>query len=427
MGLWSFLKRAPPKELELSLDEVPAFVEKALSKKRKGFEETVAKRFSEIKHFLVEANAALSELKKHPLEAKNPKLKKIVGTAREQAIARLSSLFEKLQPPPQIEPNAVKRYCVEGLELLQREIEQGGKSIAYTGIYLKDSIKSLGQSVKDLTQTLSSLNKQIDEFSALFSEASLRETLQAIKEKSRAIALINSEIKRTNKALIEATQNKRKLASKLSELRESHSFKELATLRERKSRLLNEKQSKKTELFSMLSSIDKPLKRFSKAVECNKISVPKHLIRPLQQLQRNPLQLLKGDPKGQLVKEILLELKRAIESNAVELKERERSKRLAAIDELLGFNFFSKVFWEFNEIDSKLLSIEREIKENKANAELVSLEARITEADKLVQETGFSLEALKRRLERSKEELASLKHQAEGLLQEISPSPITLK
>jgi len=258
-------------------------------------------------------------------------------------------------------------------------------------------------------------------------EKPLKESIEEVKEKSRVVASTEKEIDKAKLSLEAAEKDRKAITSKLNALRNSASFKEIATLQERKSSLLKEKQEKKTELVSLMASIDKPLKRFSKAIESGRAELPATVRETVQQLQQNPLQLFKKDPKGETIKAVLQQLKKAIETGTIELKEREKDKRLSTIDELLAFNFFSENYWKFNEIDSKLQSIEKELKEKPVVKEISLLEEKFKEAERAIQETGFSLETLKARLEKEREALSSLRQRIEELLQEISAESVYLK
>lgn len=428
MGFLDFFKAKQEKQsIELSIEEISAFVEKSVSGKQELLDETIAKKFSEIKFVLNQMKSSLNELQKQPLEGENAKLKKIVGTARDQTISRLSSLADRLQPPPATELDSVKQYCIEGEQLLSKEVEHSGKSIAYTGIYLKEAIKNLGHNVKELNEHFSFLNKKIGDFAAVFLQKPVEDSLKQLSEKSASVVAIEEKIEKTNNSLEELQKQKSSLHKKLLELNESKGFKELGSLQERKSSLFKEKQDNKTELVSLISSIDKPLKRFSKAVESNRYLISKELADALMQLQQNPLQLFKKDPKGETVKELLKELKKAIESGVVDLKDKEKSKRVSAINELLAFNFFSNVFWKLNELDRELQSIEHDLNKKPVLAEIASTNKKIKDCERAIQETGFSLENLKSQLEREQEELSSLRQRIEEMLQDISSSEVFLR
>jgi len=412
---------------EVSLDNAKEFAEKHLDGKRKQFNDVVGKKFSEIKHVLIQAGSSLDELQKQPLDTENAKLGKIVSTSRQQTISRFSSLLDKLQPPKQNELAAIRQYCIESNSLLQHEVQHFGKSIAYTGIYLKAGVKNLGASIKELSQHFTFLAKTVEEFGPVFLESQLSESVNAVLEKSKSVSSLDAGIEK-KQALLETLSRKKKgIENELSRLSGSDGFKQLGLLQEEKAGLFREKQGRKTELVGLVSSIDKPLRRFSKAVYSGRIIIPRQLEEPLRLFQSNPLQLLKRDPKGETVKEILSELREAITAGLVELKPKEKEKKLSAIDELLAFNFFSDVFWKLNELDSKLQAIEKKMKSNKAIAQQGLLEKKLSTAEKEIQEAGFSLDESKNLLERTNEEIVSLKQKIEDILKEISALDVVLK
>jgi peptidoglycan hydrolase CwlO-like protein len=110
-----------------------------------------------------------------------------------------------------------------------------------------------------------------------------------------------------------------------------------------------------------------------------------------------------------------------MESGAIELKEREKEKKMGAVEELLNFNFFSSVFWKINELDSELQSIEKKLNASPAMARLSSLEKSLQETEKKIQENGFSLEVVNGKIETVNEEIASIKDNIGSLLVEVHP------
>lgn len=428
MGLLGkFFGPAKPQEVELTIEAVPDFVEKKLSGKRPELETAIASVFSEIKHLLKEANTLLKELENQPLESENIKLKKIVSTSRSQAISRIGSLIERLQPPTSSDFAQVKQYCDDAGNLLHSEITHSGKSIAYTGIYLKDAMKNLGKSLSELGKAFSSLEKKIEEFSPLFLEQELKQQLSLVDEKKAAVSSLEKEIEKAEQLLEKERVDSKRLFAELGKFKDSPEFKKLGSLNEEKALLLREKQEAKTELVSLISSIDRPLKRLSRSVASGRYVLPQALTLVLHKLEQNPLQLFKLDPKGELVKTLLLELKKAIESGAVELKDREREKRLAAIDELLAFNFFSNVFGKFNEIDLKLQAVETTLRGNPVPSELSSLERNREVGKSLVEKTENSIASLRSSVERETVEIDKAVQAVELLLNKMDIGKISLK
>jgi hypothetical protein len=416
-----------PKEVELSFEEVPGFVEKNLNGKHPELEAAIASVFSEIKHLLREVGTLLKELEAQPLDCENIKLKKIVKTSRGQAVSRIGSLIERLQPPATTDIILVKQYCGEAKKLLHSEITHGGKSIAYTGIYLKEAMKNLGKSLSELSKAFSSLEKKIEEFSQLFLEQDLKQQLSLIDEKKEAVFSIEAELEKAEKSLEAGRTNSKKLLLELNGFKESSEFKKLDSLHEEKASLLREKQEAKTELVSLISSIDRPLKRLSRSVASGRYVLPRALVPILNQLEQNPLQLFKLDPEGELVKTLLIELRKAIESGAVELKDKEREKKLDAIKEHLAFNFFSRVFRKFKEIDLKLQEVEKATRNNSVSSDLSSLERDVEGGKGLVEKAEKSIASLKANVERENIEIDEAVQAVESLLNKMNLGKISLK
>lgn len=416
-----------PEKIELLLEEISGFVEKNTASKKNDIEKAVASKFSEIRHVLGETEKEISVLKAGQVESSNARLKKIVGTSKQQAISKLSSLLQKIQPPNTLDIDSAKKYSVEAKTILTREIWKSGKSIAYTGISLKESIKQLGVNFKELETRLSELDSLLKNADVIFSGQKAIEQASLIEEKKKLIESLKNEILQNGAGLAGEKHDRIDLEKELDKVKHSDEFNNLKSLESDKAELIRKKQGKKTELVSLLASIDKPLKRFSKAVSGGRIILPSQLRDSLLQLEENPLMLLKKDPKGEIVKVLLLELKQAILSGSIELKEKEREKRLLAIDELLAFNFFSKVFWEFNEIDSQLQALEKKIKESGAISRMFSVESQISEQKKSQENAVSKLDETKKRLEIEQAEFEKIRLYAEELLGKISGQKVELK
>ncbi len=428
MGFWSKLlgekKRA---KKEIALEDMPEFAEKNAAKSRENAERAIANSFSQIKHIIGEARQEIKQIKQSSVDGGNVRLKKIVGTSKEQAVSKLSTLFDKIAPPASIDAASAKKYTERARNEITKEVSRGGKSIAYTGIYLKENMKKMGKLFKELNEELKQLGEILEHSESVFAETRIKELAKEINESRAKIAESEKAKADSKKALEKVGAEEKSLAKKLAELRESDKFRELDLLEEKKAELANSRQGKKTELVSLISAIDKPLKRFLGAVSSKRIIIRAELKQALEQLERNPLQLLKKDPKGELIKELLQELKSAVESGAVELKEKEREKKIAAINELLAFNFFSKVFWEFNEIDAAINAIDREIHANKAVAEANALEKIILGKEREREPIGKAAERGNSLLKERDKELSEFLNESENLLSKISGQEVKIK
>ena len=63
-----------------------------------------------------------------------------------------------------------------------------------------------------------------------------------------------------------------------------------------------------------------------------------------------------------------------IKSGSIALKEAEKEKRLKAICNLLGRDFFSEFFWELNKVQSELMQVEKQIASFGLHSEISTME-----------------------------------------------------
>lgn len=93
----------------------------------------------------------------------------------------------------------------------------------------------------------------------------------------------------------------------------------------------------------------------------------------------------------------------------IELKDQEKEKKLAILQELLSFDFFTEIFWKFNKIDSELLAIEKSLRETEAakkESELLSLLQESEENTKGMQQ---QLAAKKNKIDSAKSSLPEIR------------------
>jgi hypothetical protein len=169
--------------------------------------------------------------------------------------------------------------------------------------------------------------------------------------------------------------------------------------------------------------VDRPLQRFNQLVESGRWVLPSKEKEILGLFLTNPVLALKSDPKAELFKKVLAEVIKAIEDNSVELKEKEKEKRLEALQEIINFDFFGKVFWRMNELQRKQDELNKEISKSDAKKELEKMITEIGAGEKeilgekeLLLESDRKLGAAQIELER---EIAVVKNFAEKSLNKL--------
>ena len=366
MGIFgNIFGKKEAEQIELELGQAREFLEKEAGARKKKLLEESARIFAEIRHLLRETKSMLESLGVAESSGKSGRIDRIVSTAKTNALKQLFPLLKKLDPPNTENPAELRAYCLESIQAMY-QAGHFGKNVAYVGISFKAEMKSIGENLKQVNSAFHKLKNSFDENSAVFAGEKLNELLGLIGEKEKDSARALESIAELEKSLEATAVKKTRLESDLKELRQGPGFKEIASLDEQKAGLLREKQAAKTELLDIFAKIEKPLHRLGKAVKAGKILVAEKQASFLNRLLLNPVKALKLDPKAETLKLILLETKSAIESGLIELKPKEKEKKLAVISELLSFDFFSESFWKLNRIDAEILAIEKQLASSSA-------------------------------------------------------------
>ena len=361
MGLFgNIFGKKEPEQIELELGQAREFLEKEAVARKKKLLEEAAKTLAEIRHLLRETKSMLEALGVAESSGKSGRIDRIVSTAKANALKQLFPLLKKLDPPNTENLSELRDYCLESIKAMQ-QAGHFGKNVAYAGISFKEEMKSIGENLKQVNSAFHKLKNSFGENGAVFAGEKLNELLVLIGEKEKASAAALESIAELEKKLEATAVKKTGLESDLKKLRQGPEFKEIASMNERKAGLLHDKQNAKTELLDIFAKIEKPLHRLGKAVKAGKILLPEKQASFLNRLLLNPVKALKLDPKAETLKSVLLEAKSAIDSGLIELKPKEKEKKLAVISELLSFDFFSESFWKLNRIDSEILAIEKQL------------------------------------------------------------------
>ncbi len=331
MGIFgNIFGKKEPEQIELELGQTRELLEKEASARKKNLLEEAAKIFSEIRHLLKETKSMLESLGVAESSGKSGRLDRIVSTAKTNALKQLFPLLKKLNPPNTENPEELRTYCLESIQAMQ-QAGHFGKNVAYAGISFKEEMKNIGENLKQVNASFHKLKDFFDKNSAVFAEEKLKELLSLIETNEKTSAKETESITLLEKSREDFALKKTRLESELNDLKQGPEFKEIASLNERKAELLRNKQNAKTEILDIFAKIEKPLHRLDKAVKARKILLPEKQASFLNKLLLNPVNALKLDPKAETLKSVLLETKTSIDSGLIELKPKEKEKKLAVI------------------------------------------------------------------------------------------------
>jgi len=370
--------------VKTTFEDILNLVEKDFLIEKQELEELVAKKIAEQKFLITRCGMIIEKIEKKSLEEKsNERMNRAGETSKNQIVFQLRGLLQKLNPSERGKNlSDAKAYFGAGFVLMQKEIFGFRKNIVYTGFYLKDEIKELGESMQEMLKVFEETNKAFEEKKYLFEFEKIKEKHAKVLEKQREIY----ELKREIDSALKKSENYSLGAKEIEEkIKGAIEGKEALKLKEAESELVainNQKQDLKTQVSALILNIDRPLLRYKQLTDAGRIKASKEEKEMVDLFLTNPMIALKNDPKAELFKKVLQKVKAEIEEGTIELKDREKEKRLEALEEIINFDFFGKVFWKLNEIQKRQLELSKEIGENKLKKSLVLSEAEKKDNEK---------------------------------------------
>jgi hypothetical protein len=361
-------KKKEKEKIETSLELLPTIIQKNFEAKISELEMESAKRMSEIKYLHENIYTIINDIEnKEMSEKKNARFDKAAETAKKQIVKQFKKTLDKIDPKPITnELNDVRAYANESYSLLINEVNSFRKVIAYTSVYLKDEMKELGNQIQEMVNKLNELRSLFEKNGSIFEFEKIKEKIKITKQHFEEIEKLEKQVQEITKEIEKRNEEIQKKEIEIKEMENSEELKKIKEIEEEISKANNEKQSLKLEVSSMLSTIDRPLQRFEGLIKSGRWKIDKEKEELLGDFMKNPLIALKRDINGKKFKEILEEILKAIEDEKIDLKEKEKEKRIDALQELINFDFFEKVFWKLNEIQKKQSELNKKMKENKS-------------------------------------------------------------
>ena len=366
----------PEETTILSLAELSAYFDKKVVEEFAGLLKSVNPRLNEIRALQDELAHQLSDFRKRNLELEegHARLRKIVESSKRGFLSAMDQLLQKTRPPEPENFESLVAYASHASALLEKEVLGFQKNIIYTGLVMKREMKEFGQTLEQFQQALLGLRGLLAK-SRLNALTQCRKGLGEIEgllaERKEVIERLASV-----EAQLASLQAKADAASsELSQLQASPDLNELEQLKARREKLRARQKDLKNRLQGMLAYVDRPLRRFLKLVQAGNYSLEKKQEKILDTYLEDPFTAIKQDPEAKALKKLLSDLKPLLESDRVGLKDdRERERRLAALHELLGYDFFTEIFSKFNALEEELAGLEQRIVQIKLGEQIEARE-----------------------------------------------------
>ncbi|MCX6801049.1 MAG: hypothetical protein NTZ73_02580 [Candidatus Diapherotrites archaeon] len=379
-------------------------IEKDFKLREKELENFVAKKMAEIKHLNGKSVKLLVDIQKKEIgeERGGARFNKAAVTAKKQVERQLMQLLEKLGPKERGKTlSDARAYSGEGFALMINEINAFRKNIVYTSVFIKEEMKELGNILQEMLDSFHEMNQKFGECKSVFEFEKFCAMVEKIGEERKIIKEKEEEKKALKKKMEEQNEALKNQETRIEVSLNSQGMRELKVIEGEKNELLAKKQDLRSEVSSLINSIDRPLQRFKSLVGSGRWRIPKEEEEIMDAFIVNPLLAMKKDPKAEKFKKVLKEIKKAIEGGEIVLKDKEKEKRLAALEELLAFDFFENVFWKINEAQKRQIEIEKEIEKNPAQKAVENEKERLKEIEKEINGIRERISGIEKEIEKT--------------------------
>ena len=379
------------KEKQVSLEEARAIAEKRLAEEEAALSDFSAKKFAEVKHLLsrLQESASVLERQEIKVEEGNNAFRRIVSTSQKNLARQLKGFASRLAPPQNFNSFEAAKYSASALRSIANDLMPYWKNIALTKLLLKEEIKAIGENLNELASIFQELNSRLDS-AAIKSLRSMKELFASLDLRNEKSADLKQQLAASKNEIRRAESEIDSMKSLVKGKKSSPEASELEKLEAEKISIGQKKESIVSRFNSEIAPVEKVLKRLnSVAKETDSLSPQEKEL--LRMLLESPASSFRVDPKGITAKSLFLKAEKMVRSGSIALKESERAKRLEAISSLVEKDFFSDYFWELNNLQARLMVVEKKISSIGVSAELKKLEAEISARQK-------TLEALRQKL-----------------------------
>ncbi|MBI4043993.1 MAG: hypothetical protein HY393_04275 [Candidatus Diapherotrites archaeon] len=433
MGWLDTLFGKPPQErttlprINIPLGELGVQLETYFRPSAQEFEENARVRFAEVKYLLKELYVSVSEFNERDLNAEegHKRLRRIVSTSKNALVQRMQVLVEKLTPPTQATFGALQEYCLNAQPVLRREIESLRKNIAYTGIIMKSEVKSVGAHVQELDRVLGELK----DFASNAASAPAQARLAPLYEKAVQLKARCTEIENharfAEDRVYELSKAKAAGEKEFEFIQKGTAYQEFSLLQAELKKTEDARESLRARTLQLLAGAEKPLKKFLKNSKFPLNEEEKSL---LALYLSDPLEASKRDLKASALKELAGKCIQCVENGIIALKEKEKNKRVKALNAILAFNFFDEVFWKSNELQAQAMEIAKRLEELQVSRRVEEVQSRLASVERQLKEREHERASVKTQHAQLsmeyQETLQSLQSQASELLgREVVISP----
>lgn len=392
----SFLSRIFGKKeekVELSMKQLPKWVEKRASTRLENINNDIEKHLSRISDYIPKTNEALDKLANAELQ--NPKMitraKQIMAGNREAYVKKVNLFLEMVSVPEKITISSIRMYLDDYDRAIKELTKSSARSYYVVAEFFGNEVGAVARIIKDIDNVMKKIEEIVnDNEEAISKILSTKTALSDIQTGKQRVTELKCEIVSLDEEKANINKEVKQVESRMSSLKKSKGYSDYNALLKSEQQMQEELQNVKHNMLSQMAVLDRALRKYSKVTLQEKLVIS-YLEKPLKSiLDDNDLKLVG----------VLNQLKSAIESGEVELKDKKKEKSLAQIGKLTR-NYLSEFRAKHEKLEADIKQSKDLIKNNSANLELKELEykldylnTRLNNADRKQKQIHEELEKL---------------------------------
>ncbi|MBW2999917.1 hypothetical protein KY339_04540 [Candidatus Woesearchaeota archaeon] len=327
MGFFErFFKKKEIEKKEIKLSGLSSWFNEEIDPEIGVLKAEIKQKFDRIDEMRISIREKLDSLENAKL--KNEKIsvkeRQVMEGNRVTYIKLVSTFVNSIRFPEEMDYNEVK----ETANTFKKNLENFSKSSARSYFVLQEFFAnesaSIASDIKELDNTFKQIRDVLEKYSKYVKlMSSINEINNMCKTRLNTLQEIEKERenhKKTNELILETEL-------KIKKLRASDDYKKMESMQSRKEHLLEEIRKQEDVVFQLFSPLTRPMKKFARIALENEGLLNNYIDAPAKALF--------GDTDYRIIA-ALESMKKSLENNSLELKEKEKEKALNIISGITG-------------------------------------------------------------------------------------------
>jgi len=355
--LKSIFGKKVKEQKEIPIDGLLDWLDNETKPEYESFESRVSSYIEQVKSALKKIEELMPALENAEIKDADKiqsKVKSVVLGHRGNYIRMLKLLIHSIKIPADIDHSLVLDFVKKTENYLEDFTKNSTKSYYASQHLFHKEIEAIAKAIGELDSALKGI-KKLAEKTNITQINKLKEKIKKIKEAINRKQELGLQLKEAEKKLHEFELSKQLSEKKIKDLGQSREFSNFNSLKQELNGIKNDILQLETDILQMFSPLERALKKFSRiTLEDDKL---------IEAYASSPVAALMSD-NGLKITELLQNMKKQIQSNSIELKDKQKEKTLDVISSIEK-EHLANIVYKYSSLQEKKEAFERQIKANK--------------------------------------------------------------